>query len=105
MMTGGEIFVPKIPSMRLVDLARCLAPDLSHRVIGIRPGEKLHEVLITEDDSRTTVASHDRYVIEPPFGLVSRTRTPCRRRAGARGLPLRQRHERGVARIRSWRAG
>ena len=76
MMTGGEIFVPKIPSMGLVDLAKCLAPALPHRVIGIRPGEKLHEVLITEDDSRTTVASHDRYVIEPPFGLRSRARTP-----------------------------
>ena len=54
---------------------RCLAPDLPHRVVGIRPGEKLHEVLITEDDSRTTVASHDRYVIEPPFGLASRALT------------------------------
>ena len=74
-MTGGEIFVPKIPSMRLVDLARCLAPELPHRVIGIRPGEKLHEVLITEDDSRTAVASHDRYVIEPQFGLASRVGT------------------------------
>jgi len=74
-MTGGEIFVPKIPSMRLVDLARCLAPELPHRVIGVRPGEKLHEVLITEDDSRTVVASHDRYVIEPQFGLASRIGT------------------------------
>ena len=74
-MTGGEIFVPKIPSMRLVDLARCLAPDLPHRTVGIRPGEKLHEVLITEDDSRTTVAFGDRYVIEPPFGLENRAST------------------------------
>lgn len=72
-MTGGEIFVPKIPSMRLVDLARCIAPDLPHRIVGIRPGEKLHEVLITEDDSRTVVAAHDRYVIEPPFGLAGRS--------------------------------
>ena len=76
-MKGGEIFVPKIPSMRLVDLARCIAPDLPHRVIGIRPGEKLHEVLITEEDSRTTVETRDRYVIEPPFGLSSRPRTLC----------------------------
>ena len=78
-MTGGEIFVPKIPSMRVVDLARCLAPDLPHRVVGIRPGEKLHEVLITEDDSRTTVALRDRYVIEPPFGLASRAALAHRR--------------------------
>ena len=82
-MTGGEIFVPKIPSMRVVDLARCLAPDLPHRVVGIRPGEKLHEVLITEDDSRTTVALGDRYVIEPPFGLASRADA----RAGAEPVP------------------
>lgn len=68
MMTGGEIFVPKIPSMRMVDLARCLAPSLPHRVIGIRPGEKLHEVMITEDDGRTTKVLGDRYVIEPQFG-------------------------------------
>ena len=72
MMVGGEIFVPKIPSMRLVDLARCIAPDLSHRTIGIRPGEKLHEVMITEDDGRMTRALRDRYVIEPPFGLAKR---------------------------------
>lgn len=67
MMQGGEIFVPKIPSMRLVDLARSMAPDLPIRVIGIRPGEKLHEVMITEDDSRQTCELQDRYVIEPAF--------------------------------------
>lgn len=72
MMAGGEIFVPKIPSMRVVDLARCLAPDLPHRIIGIRPGEKLHESMITEDDGRTTRALGDRYVIEPPFGPSGR---------------------------------
>ena len=72
MMRGGEIFVPKIPSMRLVDLARCLAPDLPHRTIGIRPGEKLHEMMITEDDGRTTRALGDRYVIEPAFGPSNR---------------------------------
>ena len=50
MMQGGEIFVPKIPSMKIVDVAKCIAPDLPHRIVGIRPGEKLHEVMITEDD-------------------------------------------------------
>ena len=73
MMVGGEIFVPKIPSMRLVDLAQCLAPDLPHRTIGIRPGEKLHEVMITEDDGRMTREFHDRFVIEPSFGLANRS--------------------------------
>lgn len=67
MMKGGEIFVPKIPSMSMVDLARAMAPKLSHTIIGIRPGEKLHEVMITVDDARTTLDLDDRYVIEPAF--------------------------------------
>lgn len=67
LMSGGEVFVPKIPSMRVVDLARALAPQLETRVIGIRPGEKLHEVMITEDDARNTVELDDRYVIQPEF--------------------------------------
>ena len=64
---GGEIFVPKIPSMRMVDLAKAMAPQLPHKIVGIRPGEKLHEVMVTEDDSRSTVELADRYVIEPSF--------------------------------------
>ena len=67
MMEGGEIFVPKIPSMRIVDLATAMAPHLPHRVVGIRPGEKLHEVMVTEDDARNTFDLGDRYVIEPAF--------------------------------------
>jgi len=67
LMSGGEIFVPKIPSLSMVDLARGIAPDLPHRIVGIRPGEKLHEVMITEEDARKTVAFDDRYVIEPAF--------------------------------------
>jgi UDP-N-acetylglucosamine 4,6-dehydratase len=66
-MRGGEIFVPKIPSMRMVDLAKSLAPHLPTRAVGIRPGEKLHEVMVTEDDSRLTLELADRYVIEPAF--------------------------------------
>src|SRR5512136_1851613 len=54
-MQGGEVFVPKIPSMKVVDLARAVAPDASVSIIGIRPGEKLHEVLISEDEARNTV--------------------------------------------------
>jgi len=64
-MRGGEIFVPKIPSMRTVDLALSVAPSLPHKIIGIRPGEKLHEVMVPRDDSRTTVELSDRYVIVP----------------------------------------
>lgn len=65
MAKGGEVFVPKIPSMSTVDLARTLAPSLPHKIIGIRPGEKLHEVMVPEDDSRSTVELDDRYVIVP----------------------------------------
>ena len=71
-MRGGEIFVPKIPSMKVTELANCLAPGLPHKIIGIRPGEKLHEVMITEDDSRSTVELADRYVIEPVFAYWTR---------------------------------
>jgi len=72
MMNGGEIFVPKIPSMRVPDLAEVMAPGIPHKTIGIRPGEKLHEVMITEDDSRSTFELDDRYVIEPHFAFWSR---------------------------------
>ena len=66
-MRGGEIFVPKIPSMRMTDLASAMAPDLPIKVVGIRPGEKLHEIMISADDARGTVDLGDRYAIEPAF--------------------------------------
>lgn len=64
-MRGGEIFVPRIPSMRVVDVAAAIGPGLQQKEIGIRPGEKLHEVMITVDDARSTVELPDRYIIEP----------------------------------------
>lgn len=64
---GGELFVPKIPSMNIVDLAKAIAPDCEHEIIGIRPGEKIHEVLITESDSRHTLESDDFFIVEPEF--------------------------------------
>ena len=67
-LRGGEVFVPKIPSVRLVDLAKALAPECRHEIVGIRPGEKLHEVLVPEDDARAAVDLGDRYAILPPFG-------------------------------------
>ena len=69
MMRGGEIFVPKIPSMKVVDMALALAPDLPHEMVGIRPGEKLHEMMITEDDAVSTMELPDRFVIEPSIHL------------------------------------
>ncbi len=65
MMKRGEIFIPKIPSMLVSDVAKVVAPHLPHRIVGIRPGEKLHEVMITEDDSRNAIELPDRYVIRP----------------------------------------
>lgn len=68
-MHGGEVFVPKIPSMTLLDLARAVAPEAEVEIIGIRPGEKLHEVLISEDEARTTVELDDMYVVQPAEAL------------------------------------
>ena len=67
MMNGGEIFVPKIPSMRTADLADVLAPGAKRNTIGIRPGEKLHEILLSEDEARHSQEFDDYYVIEPEF--------------------------------------
>jgi UDP-N-acetylglucosamine 4,6-dehydratase len=64
-MRGGEIFVPKIPSTRITDIVEAIAPGCRTRVIGIRPGEKLHEEMVSEDDSRRTYSMSDRYVITP----------------------------------------
>ncbi|TCS83312.1 UDP-N-acetylglucosamine 4,6-dehydratase (inverting) [Tepidibacillus fermentans] len=66
-MQGGEIFIPKIPSMKVVDLAEAICPECEIEFIGIRPGEKLHEVMITEDDARQTLEFDDYYVIQPEF--------------------------------------
>ena len=64
-MHGGEIFVPKIPSMKLVDMAHAVAPDCQIECIGIRPGEKLHEVLLSEDEARNAVETNEMFVIQP----------------------------------------
>jgi UDP-N-acetylglucosamine 4,6-dehydratase len=66
-MGGGEIFVPRIPSMRVTDVAEALAPAAERRIIGIRPGEKLHEVLLTEDEARHSVEVDNGYVILPEY--------------------------------------
>ncbi len=68
-MYGGEVFVPKIPSTKIVDLANVIAPEAEIDVIGIRPGEKLHEVLINEDEARSTVELDDMFVVQPTAAL------------------------------------
>lgn len=68
-MKGGELFVPKIPSMSIMDLAKALAPNMPTNIVGIRPGEKIHETMVTEDDARVTYDMGDRYVILPTYKL------------------------------------
>lgn len=68
MMEGGELYVPRIPSMKVVDLAEAIAPGAAQHEVGIRPGEKLHEEMIAPDDSRRTVRLGDRYVVMPYVG-------------------------------------
>jgi UDP-N-acetylglucosamine 4,6-dehydratase len=67
-MHGGEIFVPKIPSMTILELSRTIAPDCEIEVIGVRPGEKTHEILVSEDEARYTVELDDKFVILPVGG-------------------------------------
>jgi len=72
-MSGGEIFVPKIPSMRITDLAKAMAPDLPIKIIGIRPGEKLHEIMCPADDFYHTLEFEDHFVISPTISFTSRS--------------------------------
>ena len=71
-MQGGEIFVPKIPSMKMVDLADAMAPNLERKIIGIRPGEKLHEIMCPADDSHLTFEFDDHFVIAPTITFTKR---------------------------------
>lgn len=77
-MRGGEIFVPKIPSMNIMDLAKAIAPECRIEVVGIRPGEKLHETMVPEDDARNTVEYEDCYVIDSRPAYAGGNGTPSR---------------------------
>jgi UDP-N-acetylglucosamine 4,6-dehydratase len=70
-MSGGEIFVPRIPSIRIMDLAEAMAPGLDIEIVGIRPGEKLHEIMCPADDSHLTVEFDDHFVITPSISFTS----------------------------------
>jgi UDP-N-acetylglucosamine 4,6-dehydratase len=71
-MQGGEVFIPKIPSTRIVDLAAAIAPNARLEMVGIRPGEKLHEVLISEDEARSALEREDMYIVKPSATLWQR---------------------------------
>jgi UDP-N-acetylglucosamine 4,6-dehydratase len=88
-MQGGEIFVPKIPSMYMVELAKALAPGLPHKIIGIRPGEKLHEIMCPADDSHLTLEFNDHFVIKPSI-QISHIADFSRNRLRESGVPVLQ---------------
>ncbi|MBA1242122.1 UDP-N-acetylglucosamine 4,6-dehydratase (inverting) [Pseudomonas japonica] len=87
-MHGGEIFVPKIPSIRIVDLASALAPGLPQRVVGIRPGEKLHELMVPQDDARMTLEFADHFTIQPSVRFTSVNVDLAVDGLGERGVPV-----------------
>ena len=89
-MRGGEIFVPKLPSVRIVDLAQAMAPGRPHTIVGIRPGEKLHEIMCPSDDSHLTLEFADHYVIRPAITFNSRSNNFTVNRLGERGQPVAQ---------------
>jgi UDP-N-acetylglucosamine 4,6-dehydratase len=88
-MQGGEIFVPKIPSMKMTDMAKAIAPDLPQKIIGIRPGEKLHEVMCPVDDSHLTLEFEDHFVIQPSITFTSPIDYTVNR-LGEKGHPVKQ---------------
>ena len=89
-MHGGEIFVPKIPSVRITDLARVMAPEIPQEVVGIRPGEKLHETMCPEDDSHVTLEFSDHFLIKPAIKFYDRNLDYSTNRQGQKGMPVLQ---------------
>jgi len=92
-MQGGEIFIPKIPSVRIVDLAKSMAPELPINEIGIRPGEKLHEVMCPKDDSHLTIEYDDHYVIIPSINFFSDNYDLTKNKLGECGNYVKQGYE------------
>lgn len=88
-MHGGEIFVPKIPSMNMVELARAMAPNLSQKIVGIRPGEKLHEIMCPADDSHLTLEFDDHYLIQPTITFAFAPDF-TKNQLGEQGKPVKQ---------------
>lgn len=89
-MRGGEIFVPKIPSVRIVDLARAMAPNLPQTIVGIRPGEKIHEVMCPADDSHLTLEFADHFVIRPTITFTDSNNSYSPDRLNEKGIPAAQ---------------
>ena len=88
-MQGGELFVPKIPSIHITDLAKAMAPDLPQKIIGIRPGEKLHEIMCPADDSHLTLEFNDHFVIKPTIQFSGYVDFSVNK-LGEKGIPVEQ---------------
>lgn len=88
-MKGGEIFIPKIASMTMLDLAKSMAPHLGVNIIGIRPGEKLHEIMVPRDDSHLTLEFHDHFVIRPSI-IFTQQNDYTTNLLGEMGTPVKQ---------------
>jgi UDP-N-acetylglucosamine 4,6-dehydratase/5-epimerase len=89
-MCGGEIFIPKIPSVKITDLAKAMAPNLEQKIIGIRPGEKIHETMCPADDSHLTLEFTDHFVIRPSIIFTDRDNNYTTNRIGETGEPVKQ---------------
>ena len=88
-MHGGEIFIPKIPSVKITDLAQALSPNIKLDFIGIRPGEKLHELMVPADDSHLTLEFEDHFVIKPSISFESKADNFSTNRCSENGLPVK----------------
>ncbi len=113
-MKGGEIFVPKLPSVRILDLAAAIAPDMPVKIVGIRPGEKLHETMCPADDSHLTLEFEDHYVIRPTIRFTDWNVDYTVNKRGERGTPVaegfdyssgKNRHFLTVAEIQEYNEG
>ena len=100
-MQGGEIFIPKIPSMKIIDLANAMAPNLPNDIVGIRPGEKLHEIMCPADDSHLTLEFDDHYVITPTIQFSAK-RDFTKNLLGEVGLNVSQGFEYNSGNNHSW---
>jgi len=100
-MYGGEIFIPKIPSMFMTELALAIAPNLPHKIIGIRPGEKLHEIMCPADDSHLTLEFDDHFVIQPTIQFTDMSDF-TENRLGEKGVPVKQGFEYNSGNNNEW---
>ncbi len=88
-MSGGEIYIPKIPSMNILELVQSLAPKLPVKIIGIRPGEKMHEIMCPKDDSHLTIEFNDHFVISPSIMFTNKINDFSKNKLGEKGKPVK----------------